>query len=171
MAQTFCLACRRVTQHFIGHCADHSDWPPKNKPRSTINVVIPAYKPEVKPGPAPKPLNRKVRRSAAVVHRWDSKELEELGLAPLPPLTQPNALRCSFCREAIDEGRATYGKARMSYRRKLLAAYEEPPEFEDEVWARNDKVVACPNCCLKLRPITDRDGRIVTQGVTFPDFD
>lgn len=83
----------------------------------------------------------------------------------------PEKVKCSFCGDWISRVNATFGKGKPRVSRQIVNIRPDdlPPTFDEKVFIQNKKLVACPDCCLRITPITNREGRIVSQGVVFPE--
>lgn len=100
----------------------------------------------------------------------------------------PFKVYCSFCGHETDIYEATIGtgKLRKIVKHDLFKVGSELV-YEEKVIHVTDKLTACPDCCLRIKPIMadehDKDGnvmydssgrviqRIVRNAVKFPDFD
>lgn len=59
-------------------------------------------------------------------------------------------LKCTFCGKHVERVDATTGKVSRFSKRERLVSTDPELEFEEKIFASNQKVVACPNCCLKI---------------------
>ena len=138
---------------------------------------------------------KKTKRAVTVKlpkHDWksgDSTDLgkyhggtvTKLGTRKVPVKdTDPDrtTLYCSFCeREIVDHSRATFG-TKGAYRK-----YQGNPGrivllpkryFKEKYFHRQERVVACPDCVLEIRPTLDDDedspffGQVIRNNIIFP---
>ncbi len=84
-------------------------------------------------------------------------------LTKLPP---PNILTCSFCQKPVESSNATIGRGKLKFKRRQEARQQGDHVVTVEVVrATSAKLVACPNCCLKIEPKKDDDGSIIHSNV------
>lgn len=107
----------------------------------------------------------------------DASIMKDLGLEYLDKPVE-SKLVCSFCGVEVYESTATRGTSRVKGKIKLVNVPDDPrDEYEEKVVVYNEKVVACPEHCLLVKPIMrkikDADGNVigeemVNQGVRLP---
>lgn len=86
---------------------------------------------------------------------------------------KPGVLYCSFCGRAVTVFEATLGKASRIYvREDLVSSPETAPDMEIEqtIIAKNEKVVACPEHSLMIKPRTDKKGNYVGHSIDFDAY-
>lgn len=85
--------------------------------------------------------------------------------SPLEPQDQtperdPNRLTCSFCFNDVSHFEATYG--RQNFKPKKVEEWDEstePPTLRVRWIHSSRKVVACPNCSLKIEPSLEHEDK------------
>lgn len=77
-------------------------------------------------------------------------------------------LSCSYCGKPVSREVATFGKASKVYTKWEITTN---PEFDmDEVLVyKNQKVVACPDHCLEIKPRLSKTGEYLGHNITFPE--
>lgn len=63
-----------------------------------------------------------------------------------------NKLYCSFCRSEVSSSRATFGRGPIRFTDKFETISVDPRVVKKTTIVTSDKLVACPNCCLKIKP-------------------
>jgi hypothetical protein len=122
-----------------------------------------------------------------------------LGLHPMDDhgVEFTTKLLCTFCGIEVDQTRATYGVGRNTMTvHPSQVIYNQKGEqlsYLDKVKVSGQEVVACPKCCLNIKPSYSRcpscrgkseleqalcgdckgtkEGPMISQGTKFPDFD
>lgn len=75
--------------------------------------------------------------------------------AKIPTECQPKVtLSCSFCGAEVQRVRATEGIGDVIIKFDETVVCEDPYTTEREIKIRNTKVIACPDCADRIRPIT-----------------
>jgi hypothetical protein len=152
MAITYCRTCDRKTVHFIGNCTDHSEWPCAIKPRSHIDVIIPAYHPDQDRAASEPKLDRSLWTGSTKKQRDSGWPELDIDLGPALDEVPPGKFRCSVCAKVVDEINATFTAA-QSYKVRSIVAVpsDDGPMFEERISHTSPKFVACPDCCLKVK--------------------
>lgn len=83
----------------------------------------------------------------------------ELAIEPTVSKPDSTVLNCSFCGAVVSNAQATRGTAKAPGMINLIRVDEVRRTFEDRKVPKAEKVIACPNCSLKV------------ERVKFPDFD
>lgn len=86
----------------------------------------------------------------------------------------PGTVRCSYCKkEILPICNATYGRSRgrVRVREEVIQQSDGSLRIEEKVTFTQEKLVACPDCVLHIKPILDKDGEIAQQGVIIPNTD
>ena len=101
----------------------------------------------------------------------DSPLLDELML-PRAEVKQvkEGTLFCSFCGKQTTEDEATKGSGRPRKSFSLTIDHYNQT-FEDNIKHFVDKLVACPACCLNIKPLYNSKGELVSKGAQFPKTD
>lgn len=72
---------------------------------------------------------------------------------------------CSFCQKIVPNILISEGTAQMRMKVEQTITSVDPLVIEEHVKISAPKVVACPDCSRKIKPMIDRDGRITNQNV------
>jgi len=59
---------------------------------------------------------------------------------------------CSFCRDEISNSNATHGRGPTRFADKFETISVDPRVVKHTTIVTSDKLVACPKCCLKIKP-------------------
>ena len=59
---------------------------------------------------------------------------------------------CSFCQNEIKHTNPTYGRGPIRFIEKFETLSVDPRVVQTSLIVTSDKLVACPNCCLKIKP-------------------
>lgn len=111
----------------------------------------------------------------------DPLPVPNVDLGPFEPDPPEGITRCSFCGDQVDETLATRGagKPQKSIKTEIVRI-DGVEVIVEEVKHFAKKVVACPNCCLMVKPITQKvkdqwgnvvGERIVSSGIKWPETD
>lgn len=79
------------------------------------------------------------------------KEALNSEVAPAAPF-DPEALFCSFCGNKVERSRATFGTNPRISKVQELTEVEGHIIIEETIRFRQNQLVACPNCVLKIKP-------------------
>ena len=102
------------------------------------------------------------------------KKIIPLGFSLFTPEEQADQRpKCSFCGVVVDSTNMTLGtsKPRMFTRDKLTRVNGIIVKAEQEITHVVDKLRSCPACVLNIQPVIDKSGKIVNQGIKFPETD
>lgn len=97
--------------------------------------------------------------------------LEDVDLGPSEP-KDPSKFTCSFCKCPVDQINATHGKGRLNkVDRSEVLEIDGKRVLRERTVYFVPKIVACPACCLKIKPHLDKHGHITSQGIDVPNSD
>ena len=164
-----CQVCKRVTVHINKSCFDHSDWPkvelkPEYDPR-LVKYVTKAPSQDVKPVA----YATKIVLSERVKPTLDA--LLDMDLSAMVPVRDPNKHYCSFCGDEVPQSRLTIGTGslRKIFQTEIIKnSAGKIIDFRDKMIHTTDKLKACPEHCLLIKPtISKKNGGFATKGTEF----
>ena len=75
-------------------------------------------------------------------------------------------VHCSFCSCVVPRVLVQEGISKMKFDRdEIIHTEDDPIWIEQKLKVKTQKVMACPNCAGKIKPIKDRNGKITNQNV------
>lgn len=187
MAIAYCTVCERKQYHFLkDSCTGHSliGFSSTGKVTGAPSIpkeVIPTFKPAAKAVIVSAKIKVSPAETLRITRRLDRLEKAvdldiDMGMNTTPKVIVPGELMCSFCGVKVDHVDVTYGKSKPEVRVKedifLIDTPRGPRAITtEEMYWTSKKQVACPACCLKIGPTTDKYGEITNQGTVFPETD
>lgn len=177
MPTTFCEVCNRDTFRFSSvkgmPCTDHSaiDYTVDNDSVRVSShhlsplvgkVVIPAYSPSKDIKPVSVASKQSIKRERSGLDFQDDALISDLLGLPRGPkqIKRIGILSCSFCGADVQPQRATQG---ISSPRKVDGGLTKTRDQQGQVIDFEPKIihvaehkVACPACCLLIKPIYKR---------------
>lgn len=86
------------------------------------------------------------------------------------PELDPSKTYCTFCGVEVNPMEATIGKTQP---RKVWKVGVEiiggEPKIEEKMLHVSRTQIACPDCCLHIKPHLDKEGRFLRSAVRFPE--
>jgi hypothetical protein len=69
-------------------------------------------------------------------------------------ISVPRGLHCFKCKKPLDEVTATFGKITQFSRFDVVDF--KTARFETKIYAKNQRVAACADCCTLIKPLKDK---------------
>lgn len=96
-----------------------------------------------------------LRKPSGLFHRSEQNYLTKIGVddGKISDVKyDPNILTCSFCGSKVDRIRATFGLGRIEVGKEYQKT-SDPTYYTLVTHVGVKKVIACPSCCLEVKPI------------------
>jgi len=78
---------------------------------------------------------------------------------------KPGEVECSFCGKQVSSMNVTHGRGMLRQIKVMETVSMNPLVRAERVKFMSEKLTACPDCCLKIKPSKDRYGKIQHSNV------